>query len=486
MQTLVDALTDEAVLLTMPRPPRFRTAATIAILLLATLLRFAHLHQRSLDNDEIAELRWSSLPFSQMMDQVRADMVHPPGDYLVQFIAGRIGPEWTRSLPSVVAGIASVALLLFLGTCWVSWRAGAFAALFLAISPIHVFYSQEVRPYSLALFCSLASLAALERFERTERRRWAVGWFALVFLAGGTLYFAGMIAALGGLTRIFLDRTGRLNRLKRRLPLIIAAWALLYSPWFSVIRAASARASPVPRGTLNWEWWTWRIQSLAAGSERTWEPVSLASWIFWTCVLAGSLLSVRLRMLRVATLMFLAGTALEIVLLQAHPHYPAVRYLMPSWIACFLLAGAALDLLSRRSTTVPIVAASLLLIVGISAIKLDEYFRGDRSDWRDVAMYVHERIRPGDTLVAANPWVSRNFGYYWHQLPPIPNLNIRRYAPDSTDLIGPAWIVTGGCFPRAAARMAPLMKQFPRSELAEVRYLRPQRHMPIREELCPE
>ncbi|MEO6260248.1 MAG: glycosyltransferase family 39 protein [Thermoanaerobaculia bacterium] len=470
----------------MNRSPIGRLAATIVILLLATLLRFGHLQHRSLDNDEIAEARWSSLPFSEMMEEVRRDVVHPPADYLVQFVVGRIGPEWVRSLPSVAAGIASVGLLLFLGTSWVSWRAGAFAALLLAVSPMHVFYSQEVRPYASALFWILASLAALERFATTGRLRWAAGWFALVFAAGGTLYFAGMIAASGGIVRILLDRSGRLDGLKRRLPLLIAGWAILYSPWFAVIRAAAGRPSPVARQAMNWEWWTWRLQSLAVGSDRTWEPVSLASWIFWGCVAIGAILSTRLRLLRVAAFLFLAGTAMVIFLLQLHPHYPTVRYLMPSWIGAFLLAGAALDWCSRRWMSVPLVVAVLAFVIGGSAIKLDEYYRGDRSDWREVAVYVHDRIRPGDTLVAANPWVSRNFGYYWHQLPPVPDLTIKRYAPDRVDLVGPAWIVTGGCFPREAARAAPLMKQFPRSELAEVRYLRPQRRMPAHEELCPE
>ena len=97
-----------------------------------------------------------------------------------------------------------------------------------------------------------------------------------------------------------------------------------------------------------------------------------------------------------------------------------------------------------------------------------------------------DRIKPGQTLVVVNPWVTRNFGYYWHQLPPIPDLMIRRYSPDASVLVGPAWIVTGGCFPREAIRATPLMKQFPRTELAEVRYLRPGHRMPANEELCPE
>ncbi len=470
----------------MPLSSSWRVAVTISLVLLAVLLRLGQLQHRALDNDEIAEARWSSLPFWEMIAQVKADVVHPPGDYIVQFVIDHRGPEWVRRLPSVIAGAASVGLTIALGTWWISWRAGAFAGLLLAVSPMHVFYSQQVRPYSCALFYILSSLVALELYAKTRKRAWAAAWFALVFLAGATLYFAGMIAASAGMVRLFLDRKDRLRPLWRLLPLIVIAWAVLYSPWFSVIRTAATRPSPNPPARLDWAWWTRHLQSLAAGSDRTWEPVSLGSWAFWSIVAVGTLLSIRVRMLRVPVFMFVAGTAIEIVLLQIHPHYPAVRYWMPSWIGAFFLAGSALDLFSRHWASAPLAAAIAVLFIGSAAIKIDEYYRGDRSDWREIAIYVHERIRPGDTLVVANPWVGRNFGYYWHDLPVVPNLKIERYSPNGGELIGPAWIVTGGCFPREAVRSAPLMKQFPRTELAEVRFLRPGKRMPTTEELCPE
>jgi len=466
--------------------PWLCAVVAISLVFLASLLRLGHLQRRALDNDEIAEVRWSSLPFPEMMTAVKADVVHPPGDYIVQFVIGRRGPEWVRRLPSVITGAASVGLMIVLGTWWISWRTGAFAGLLLAVSPIHVFYSQQVRPYSCALFYILSSLVALELYAKTQRRRWAAAWFALVFFAGGTLYFAGMIATSAGIVRIFLDRKDRLRPLWRLLPLIVIAWAALYSPWFSVIRTAATRPSPNPPAKLDWAWWTWHLQSLAAGSDRTWEPVSVASWAFWFIVAAGGLISIRVRLLRVAAFMFLGGAAIEIALLQIHPHYPAVRYLMPSWIFGFILAGAALDRFSRHWTSTPVAGAIPLLFVGCASVKIDEYYRGDRSDWLEIATYVHERIRPGDSLVVANPWVARNFGYYWHDLPVVPDLRIERYSPNGGELVGPAWIVTGGCFPREAVRVAPLMKRFPRTELAEVRFLRPGKRMPTTEELCPE
>src|SRR6266540_2037998 len=93
-------------------------SAAAAVLLLATGLRLGHLSSWSLNNDEIAEATWSSMPFSEMMKEVRRDAVHPPADYLVQFMVGRIGPEWMRRLPSVIAGVGTVAAIMLLGRFW--------------------------------------------------------------------------------------------------------------------------------------------------------------------------------------------------------------------------------------------------------------------------------------------------------------------------------------------------------------------------------
>lgn len=128
----------------------------------------------------------------------------------------------------------------------------------------------------------------------------------------------------------------------------------------------------------------------------------------------------------------------------------------------------------------------MIAFVGFSAIRIDEYYRGDRSDWRAIAEYVHARIKPGDTLVVTSTWTIRNFGHYWHSLPKVDRLTIEVYAPAQRELAGPAWIVIGGCMETDAARAAPLMARFPRTEYAEVRYLRPGQRMSMREPICPD
>ena len=162
----------------------------LAILLLAAAVRLRGM-QSSFNNDELVQIRWASLPFHEMTREVRRDAVHPPLDYIIQFAVGRVGgPDWIRRVPNISFGIASVGLLMLLGSWWCSRSAGLISGLLFALSPMHVRYTQEVRPYSSGLFFLIASLVALELYARTQRRRWAITWAVLVFLTGSTLYFA--------------------------------------------------------------------------------------------------------------------------------------------------------------------------------------------------------------------------------------------------------------------------------------------------------
>ncbi|HUP48463.1 MAG TPA: glycosyltransferase family 39 protein [Thermoanaerobaculia bacterium] len=465
---------------------RWEILAAVLIVLLALGLRLHRLADWSLGNDEIAEVRWASGSFPSMIDEVRNDKVHPPLDYIVQHLIGlTAAPEWVRRLPSVIAGTMTVLFVFLLGRWWVSPAAGLFAALMLTLATNHVRYSQEVRPYSMAFFFVAASLVALELFSRKKRWWWAAGWIATVWLAGATLYLAGVMAAVAGFTRIYLDRRETLAVLWRRLPLIVAAWTLLYLPWLHVVFRAARSVSPQPAERLDWPWWQLRLQVFGTGDWR-FEPVSLGSWAFWLAVLIGLAVSVRHRPLRTAAAWLLLGSVLTVVFLQLRPHYQTPRYLMPAWIGAFPLAGAAVAVLFRRRLTAPLGVAILALVVGYNAITLRTYFRGERADWRGIAEYVHQRVQPGDTVLLTNNWVVRNFGWYWQRLPPRQGVAVERFILQSHDFHGPAWIVTGQCLPRPPLDAAEVIQQYPMTELAEVRYLAPESVLTMKEELCPE
>jgi hypothetical protein len=125
-------------------------------------------------------------------------------------------------------------------------------------------------------------------------------------------------------------------------------------------------------------------------------------------------------------------------------------------------------------------------IASFSAITLDGYYRGDRPDWRALAVYVHQRARPGDAVILTNNWVVRNFGFYWQRLPRRTDVRIERFVPQAQAYDGPAWIVTGQCRPGPALEGIGVMYRHPVTELAEIRYLREGQSVPASQELCPE
>ena len=462
------------------------TLFAVLITLLAFGLRTYGLKQWSLNNDEIAEVRWASQSFGGMMKEVRNDLVHPPLDYILQHVMWLAGAdEWQRRIPSVVFGTATVALLILLGRFWFSPGAGLAAGFLLALAPMHIRYTQEVRPYALGVCLIVIALYALERYARGGDRRWAIAWFVFVLLAGGTLYFAGMTAGVVSIARIFAGRNESLRLLWRRLPLIFVGWVVLYAPWLGIVLKVTARQPIVPRDELGKYWWLYRMHAFAAG-DVPYERVSLGSWIFWAAVLVGLVLSFRHKLLRVAAVWFVGCTVLSIIVLQLRPHYPSPRYLMPAAMGAFLLAGAAIAALSRRSIGKAVAIGVVLLFTAFATITLDKYYRGTRSDWRAVAHFVYDRAKPGDTVILANPWVVRNFGFYWLSLPNRPGVAVERFSTSTRDFIGPAWIVTGQCQIRPVLFPVGMMLELPMTEYSQVRYLRPGQRLPMNEEICPE
>lgn len=465
---------------------RIAVTAAVIVVVVATFLRLHDITRWSLDNDEIAEVRWSSRSFGAMMDAVRNDAVHPPLDYVVHYAISHVhGKEWVHRLPSALFGAATVVAIMLLGRLWFGAVAGVAAGFFAAIAPMHIRYSQEARPYSMALFFLCAALIALELYARSHRRAWAIGWFALVFLSGATLYFAGMVAAAASIFRIAISRRDELATLWRRLPVVVVGWTLLYAPWLSTVVKLSKNPSPQKADRLTWPWWQLRLQTFATG-DWLYEPVSLGSWAMWLAVAIGIVIAIRRKSLWTAVFWFVIGTALEIIVLQIHPHYSTPRYLMPSWPAAVILAGAAIGALSSTRAGAVVAFFVGLLFAGYAAITLQTYFIGQRSEWRTIAQYVHDRAKSGEAVILTNNWVDRNFGFYWRRLSPRPDVNVVQFVQSTDPWKGPVWVVTGQCWPRAPLQQRDLMKSFQITEEARVFYIRTGHDLPMNEELCPE
>jgi hypothetical protein len=129
------------------------------ITMLAGLLRLLNLAEWSLWVDEAHTWRDATLPLGDFLD---GDRAWYPTTYLTlrwlldAGVLPQLTEGWLR-LPFAFCGIVSVPLLAFFGNLLVGRRAALLAALFLAINPWHIYWSQNARGYVLVFFFAVLS-----------------------------------------------------------------------------------------------------------------------------------------------------------------------------------------------------------------------------------------------------------------------------------------------------------------------------------------
>lgn len=154
------------------------------LLAVAAAFRLYALDQNSLWVDEYASLVTARLPLADIpAAALTHDAFEPPLYFwLLHVVIAVLGDSETAlRLLSAVTGaitipIAALLLRAIGGSTWVA----IFGALFLAISPLHLWYSQEARPYALVACLGLGSLLCLLRAHRTSS---ALAWAGFAVLA---------------------------------------------------------------------------------------------------------------------------------------------------------------------------------------------------------------------------------------------------------------------------------------------------------------
>src|SRR5579884_4141112 len=162
-----------------------RTAVPIALGLLIAfgcVLRFWKLAGVGLWYDELwTVVGASNRPFGEMYREWMLGDSHPPGFFLFYFAWFKIVPPtefWAR-LPCAVAGVLTVAYLLW-GTARVLTRNERItAAAFASLSYVYVLYAVSVKQYSaLLLLVTIATIAYLEIVVAQQVTRRAAWTFA--------------------------------------------------------------------------------------------------------------------------------------------------------------------------------------------------------------------------------------------------------------------------------------------------------------------
>ena len=214
-----------------------RKVAVVAVFLIGAALRAYHLDTQSLWIDELEEGHTARSALPQLVQYVRADAGGTPLDYLgvklttTVFGSGTVGTRlWAFTL-----GCLAILLIFFVTRAWFkSTAAGLVAALLLALSPFHIYYSQEARPYALSVVALLVLLLLFH--HAVDKRDWA-GWLLFGAGLGSALYahyFLALLVVPTGLTLVACRAAEWKQSGREGLKFVAAVSlaALIFSPWF--------------------------------------------------------------------------------------------------------------------------------------------------------------------------------------------------------------------------------------------------------------
>ena len=401
----------------------------LGILVLTTALRAFHLGAQSLWTDEVLTALSSSGSIGWVLTQTAINTNIPPLYYAIVHVFLAFGTdEAMLRLPSLLAGVASVVILYLVVRRWLGGRVALVSAAILAVSPFHIWYSQEARPYALLLFLSLLALWLLQELI-AEPDDWRLR-IAFVLAAASTFYchtlglpFIALLALYVGITVPRSEWT--------RWTLVFGAVGVLLVPGFYrlIVFAPNATAdasrtfSPMFMPYTFWAFATgYSIGPTAAELHRADRlrialralplvlPIAMVfvliagrgAWALWQR-------SRRLFSMVALWLLVPIGFAVAGTLLTRHPFN--VRYVVLAFPAFVVLV--AMGILAHSATGWRAFAVGAVGVVGV--VSLGNYFldpRYYREDNRSAGAFLAAHAAPGDLVVADAPYTARNLEYY--------------------------------------------------------------------------
>jgi 4-amino-4-deoxy-L-arabinose transferase-like glycosyltransferase len=412
----------------------------LLVLVLATAIRLFQLPERVVWFDEAVSLLVAQASPSEIVSAAQDD-THPPLYNLAlhywlkvtpqhrgcggpRFGVAAAGEETTRSRGSatirkeylfdarsyelaargfsVLCGVLTVAVVFLIGRKLAGSTAGLVSAGLLALCPLHVWYSQEIRMYALQTLLVTASWWLL------LARRWP--WYAVVTaLSLYTQYTSAFAVVAQGVYVVWRERA-----VLRSWLWSVAAVAVMFAPgvpllarqygggtfgywlkefsWADPLRFLALLSGAIPKNPG--PYWPWAVVSLVVvvlAAIRT-DTQKRVPPLLWVVVPVGLLavLSVRANVFLPRTLVMVA---------------PAFA----------LLLGLAV-VSSQSGRWLSLKAMMTALVVAGNLVALSRYYWGEnawiRSDLRAAAARVVAEYRPGDLVVHTSRFSYRPFQFY--------------------------------------------------------------------------
>jgi hypothetical protein len=214
----------------VPSPPILdsrQTAIGLALIIAAAaMLRFYGLAYRDLWFDELGAARLAATG-----NLWADDGGNPPLFFgLLRFWSWMVGTSISAlRLLSAIAGVTSVAAVFWVAAeLQLPASVRYWGAVLLTVSPLHLYYSQETRPYAWLILLVLVALGSFLRAIRTNDWRW---WLVHAASVAAGLYTHNMMVPVAGAFWVAALVLQLQSRQWRMLVLASVAVGAAYVPW---------------------------------------------------------------------------------------------------------------------------------------------------------------------------------------------------------------------------------------------------------------
>jgi uncharacterized membrane protein len=396
--------------------------------LLALALRLLNIAQKNMWFDEVYSWHLSQKTIKEIFIGSAGD-IHPPLFYILL-------KYWTYLFSDTVFSMRLLSVLLGMFSLIFIYKIARrvlksdyeilFVFILYALSPLNIYYSQEVRMLNLNLFLCLGSVYYFLKYMDKQTYKNGLPYLAFSMLAAYTHYFAFLIIFTEVFIVFYNYFKNKDKQLLKRYPVYLIAIMIMYVPWIPVMLSQVSKGQP------------WRTEQTAAMVAKNsfeyfkeaffsyyiyyetlvWVYISLAGTmliIFYLCFMAirltgaGTERTPEQRNLFCIVLLFfiplLAGIAISIkssILLS--------RYL--SIIVPYLLISlTGLTLLFYKKKTAVILLGVIILISGIGAkIHYENGFKNN--DYRKIVSYIEQGYNGKDMIIVEPHYMAWSIEYY--------------------------------------------------------------------------
>ncbi len=386
----------------------------LVIILLATALRLFHLGKQSLWLDEAWSYTYALVPLRASLETLLVSGDPPSPDIFLIRLFLIVGKNETIiRFPSFIFGVLSVAVIYRVGRLILDSRLGLVSALFLALNPFHLWYSQEARMYSVGMFSILAaSYFFLRLLQKNSWRTWG-GFIVFSSLAYYSYYVPLQIALAQFVLLLCYLRTYRV--LFRKW---VVAQALAFAPLLPWLALYFSQDTPrigigwIPKPTILapletlWAFSSGYSGGLTAGAAIALLPFCLALALGTLSVMRDS--TPHKLFLFLWLVVPITATFLLSLLRPIYVH----RYLIFALPAYLTLMACGIMNTPTRIVRLALTAVVLAIMFnGLLRIYFDPGFF--KQDWRGAANYVQNGAQTGDVIAVESFEDVPPFKYYY-------------------------------------------------------------------------